>query len=264
MAQIKYMDTPQKRKKRRKAGNTRWIMVLLFLVLCLLAGYYFAQSSFFNVSEILVEGENRVKEERIIELSGLRTGGNIFAIHTNWAKSLVAFDPMIAEVSIKRKLPSTIVIAVTERVPVAFLQSGNSFWQVDADGVALGKLSSLDDVALPMISGVDDITQAVQPGGKIESAQLKTGLEIVAQMAQMNDEVMTMIGEIYVKNMQKIKIFTANGVEGRFGNSDNFADKFNIFTQIIAEQEKNGKLENIQYIDVSASLKEKAAISYYN
>ena len=266
MAQVKYFEEPprrgpkrKKRKKRRRAGSTRWVMVLLLMALCLLSGYYFAQSPVFNIQKINVTGIKQVGQTRVVELSGLTTGVNIFAANTRWAKRFLLFDPMIKDATIKRKLPSTIEIIVEERIPVAVIQYHDFFLQVDANAAVLAKSGSLGTLVLPLLSGIEDIQGNLQAGDAINSAQLKAGLAMISQMSA---DALADIGEIHVKDTQKIKLYTTAGIEGRFGDSKNFAEKFNIFLQIIGEQEKNNKLENIQYIDVS--LKEKPVIFYYN
>ena len=60
-------DIAAYRAARRRAGNIRWVLILVFLVACMFGGYFFAISSFFSITQIQVEGSTTVDAQRIIE-----------------------------------------------------------------------------------------------------------------------------------------------------------------------------------------------------
>ena len=58
------------------------------------------------------------------------------------------------------------------------------------------------------------------------------------------------IGEINVTEIQYIKIYTADGTEIRIGDSQNFGEKYLLYSTILQENERKAE-KAIDYIDVS-------------
>ena len=61
-------DISEYRLKRQRAGSAKWILVLVFLIACTFAGYFFARSSFFAVQRIDVIGNENVPADRLRDL----------------------------------------------------------------------------------------------------------------------------------------------------------------------------------------------------
>lgn len=109
------------RNRTRRRGRGRF--GLLFKVLCLLAlvvALTAGATVFFRVEVVSVEGNHRYSREEIVEVAGIQQGDNLYA----WNKFRVADQllqslPYIGEVSIRRVLPSTVVITVSEWDAVA-------------------------------------------------------------------------------------------------------------------------------------------------
>lgn len=92
------------------------LLCLLALLVALTAGV----TVFFRVEVVAVTGNQRYTQEEIVEVSGIRTGDNLYG----WNKFQVAQRlrqqlPYIGEVTIRRSLPSTVVITVDEWSAVA-------------------------------------------------------------------------------------------------------------------------------------------------
>ena len=67
----------RKEKKRKKKRISLWVKLLLIVAVC--AGlYFFASSSYFNVTSFQVEGSTYYSEDEILTMGNCKTGGNIF------------------------------------------------------------------------------------------------------------------------------------------------------------------------------------------
>ncbi|MBQ7474682.1 MAG: FtsQ-type POTRA domain-containing protein [Clostridia bacterium] len=98
----------------RKRGWLLALMVILFTVLLLFLGYKFI----FVVRSISVDGSTTYSAEEIIEASGVRFGLNLFSFRASAANSRVTFRcPYVESVKVKRTVPSTVTLTVTEDVP---------------------------------------------------------------------------------------------------------------------------------------------------
>ncbi|MCR6544483.1 cell division protein FtsQ/DivIB [Dehalobacterium formicoaceticum] len=236
-------------RRKNRPGNVKWLIKTLILVFCLFSGYYFIHSSFFAISSIEVLGIKELTSAQIVALSGLSKGENIFQIDRSAAESKIALNTMVAGVEVKRKLPRSIQINILERVPVALIPVTGGLIEIDHEGLVLKKVSQINQESRTIITGMD-IPSTMAVGKKVSSEKLEMGL---AMIAQMDEEARKTIAEINVFNPQKILAYTVEGTEVRFGNQEDFQEKFTRFLQVLKEVKDGDQLKNIEYIDVSFS-----------
>ena len=129
----------RKEKKRKKKRISLWVKLLLIVAVC--AGlYFFASSSYFNVTSFQVEGSTYYSEDEILTMGNCKTGGNIF-----WGSGLADIkdrlekDPYMAKVRIKRILPDKIKIEITERTQIGAVVYGDNYVVIDKDENVLRK-----------------------------------------------------------------------------------------------------------------------------
>ncbi len=112
----KAATTPSGRQKSRARKN-RLIFALAMLVV-IAAGVLFTLNTFFNIKYIEVTGSEVYTDEELIAASGIRVDDNLFRIHAGeTARRLEYQFPYAEKVKLKRHLPSTLEIRVTEAVP---------------------------------------------------------------------------------------------------------------------------------------------------
>jgi cell division protein FtsQ len=243
------------RNQRRRHKNVRWVLVPVFMVVCLAAGYFFAISDFFALDRIIVEGNTNIESDDIIALSRLEQGTNVFAADEPTVQLLLSIEPRLKSVEMIRQIPGTIKLLVTERQPMALLHSGNSFLELDSTGRILDRYSKLSDQALPLVTGIDTEGLGLVPGCFIKGEQMETALDILAALPEEAAD----IGEINVADLQFIKLYTDSGLEIRLGDSSDLEEKYLLYSTIIQENiSSDGPA--IKYIDVS--IENKSAFAY--
>ena len=148
----------QRSRKRRRGAIYKPISFLLMCVAIALG-----VSVFFKVAEVTVEGNSVSDTESIIVASGIQEGDYLFAINSSRVSSrIIEAMPYVEKVSVDRKLPGTVVINVTERVPVGYFFDGTSYWIVDKDCTILERKDSLSGVqSMIHITGVTPILPSV-------------------------------------------------------------------------------------------------------
>lgn len=144
---------------------------MLFRVLCCLlvcVAAVFATTIFFRVSDMQVTGETRYKAEDIIGTSGVQEGDNLFFLHTKTImQSLENTYPYLDTVQIKRHLPGTLEIAVTERTPLVCVKAGDGQYYVDKQGKVLEKVSGTPNSGIITLVGAG--TKTLKVGTVLES-----------------------------------------------------------------------------------------------
>ena len=258
MGKVVSMEEHKKKKKktvkklklprRRRAGSFRWLFIVLLMLACLVAGYSFSHSVFFQVREIRVSGTTELTAEKVIELSGIEKGQQIFEINTSRAERMIATNYWVEQVDVKRVLPATIDITVKERVAVAAISTPACIILVDGGGYVLGVQRLLDGLPLMILSGASDVPTNVLPGEQLTSKSIAEGLSVVTQMTE---ESASTISELNIANTQNIIAHTVYGVDFYLGDKGSFMKKYEIAMQILQSEDEKGNLNKLKYVDVS-------------
>lgn len=112
-------------KRKRKRGKGR--LGPLFKLLCagaVAVALTMGATVFFQVETVAVTGNSRYSQEEIIKATGIQTGDNLFRMNKyQIAHQVLQGLPYVEELTIRRALPSTIVITVKEWDAVARVEA---------------------------------------------------------------------------------------------------------------------------------------------
>ena len=112
-------------KRKRKRGKGR--LGPLFKLLCagaVAVALTMGATVFFQVETVAVTGNSRYSQEEIIQATGIQTGDNLFRMNKfQIAHQVLQGLPYVEEITIRRSLPSTIVITVKEWDAVARIEA---------------------------------------------------------------------------------------------------------------------------------------------
>ena len=107
------------RKRRRSRGRFGFLFKLLCL-LTLLFAMTVGATVFFRVETVVVAGNGRYTQEEVVTASGIQVEDNLFRLNKNKISSDIRQKlPYVEGVNIVRRLPSTVVITITEWDAVA-------------------------------------------------------------------------------------------------------------------------------------------------
>ena len=117
--------------RRRRRGRFGGLYKLLS-VLLILAAIFAGCAVFFRVDTVLVEGNQRYDDQEVITASEVQRGDNLFTLNKSAMLSRILTRlPYVDDLSIRRKLPDTLVFYVTEGTAVAWVESGGTCWLLD-------------------------------------------------------------------------------------------------------------------------------------
>ena len=110
-----------RKKHNSRRGRSRLGKVIQFLfVVALLVAMTVGATVFFQVEQVEVSGNARYTQEEIVACTGIKVGDNLFRMNKFAIQDHVKEEmPYIEDILIRRKLPSTITVAVTEWDAVA-------------------------------------------------------------------------------------------------------------------------------------------------
>ena len=141
---------------------------------------YVMTSPRFAIRTILVDGQRRRSALQIAEVGGAVVGKNVFALDLGSAAALIQDDPWVEKAKVERRLPSTIVINVTEREASAIGSIGGELYLLTRDGEPFKKLAEGDPNDLAVVTGISAEQVAKDRPGVVLS--YKRALDVVEDM----------------------------------------------------------------------------------
>lgn len=158
---------PEKREAEEKVGRqtqTRRLFSRLYTagaVVVVTAALVWAFTAFFTVENIAVYGNSRYTAEEIIGFSGLEKGSGLILLSKSRIRDRIIENSVyIEDVSVKRVLPDTVEITVTDKTVAAAFETNGAYWLISGSGALLELTLELPrDVTV--IKGVKLVDSAV-------------------------------------------------------------------------------------------------------
>ncbi|MCW8861867.1 MAG: cell division protein FtsQ/DivIB [Rhodospirillales bacterium] len=107
----------------------------------------------FVVQEVLVEGRERTDRNNLSEALQVGRGAPIFALDIENLRRRVETLPWVETALIERRLPDTILVSLTERVPLALWQREGRFALIDRAGQVILEKDLEEFGNLPLVVG---------------------------------------------------------------------------------------------------------------
>lgn len=242
---IPYEEEKKRRKKREKQFRVVKLILKILLLIAVIVGVilFLFISPIFNIKNIDVQGNNKINTEEIKSLSRLNLEENIFKFSSKKIKENLKENAYIDSAEIKRKLPNTVEIIVTERVPKYQLEYGNAFVYIDTNGNML-EISN-ENANLPIIRGYSTAQDNIKAGNKLtdEDCNKLLTVEKILRTAQSNG-IYDIITYINISNDKNYTIeMPSKGKTAYLGDDTSMNDKMLILKEILNREEgKNGEV----------------------
>jgi len=146
---------PKLKEARKKKANRR-LLFYLSIFFFLISAIVYLQSPLSYIKQIEVTGNEIVKEEEIIQLSGLSTETNIWVINQQNIKESFKDHPMIQNIEVKRELPNTVQIDVKEHDVVGYIKNDLEFHPVLENGMIVETSNIANKDEGPLLNNFED------------------------------------------------------------------------------------------------------------
>ncbi len=234
---------------RKEKSNTATGILALIIVLVVgygffrFASYLIHDTSMFTLRQIKVEGNRFVKTEEILQRAHLKMGTHLFRIPVDSVLQRVRQIPYFSGVSVSRSYPSTLIISVQERQPVAYLIDGRTY-MVDAEGKILLKKPGMELEGYPLITGLS-VKKLLK-----DRTPLLDALKLVQQVKQVNGDLFELISEIHIQYGKAPRLYLIHGgAEVLLGRRD-FPRRIFLLSQLLNRSEIINHLKKIKRIDL--------------
>lgn len=232
-----YYSRKGKKKKRKKK---RYLLKFFIFLLCAAAFIFFLRSEFFNIEKISVNQNSHYTEEQIIELAGVKTGDNLFEFTSRSLKKKLTADPYIETVEIKRKLPDTLDITVSERVEQIVIPFGDKFIVADYEGMVLRIADTAPD--LTIINNLE--AEEPKPGEALEVTETQILTDTLNLLKKVEKEGIYFKKIAVAQHSVRAYIYDNLVVEGSYDNITESVNKLEIVVKDLHKQKiKRGTIK---------------------
>ncbi len=122
---------------------------------------FFFRSAFFSLQCLEVRGKTSVSEELIRRTIPIPWGKNIWRVNREFIASEIEKSWFVKVVSVRRKLPSTLVVEIHDQVPVALVRSKNGAWLLSGSELVWPLLRG------PFMKEFSNLCRIIYPEGEI-------------------------------------------------------------------------------------------------
>ena len=234
------MEKQNNGKKRRFARQTTGFLLLLLLFAGITAAI--ACTPIFSIRSIVIQGNSYVSKEDICQIAGVKEQQNIFVITTTDIQQRLLHDLRIEQATVRRVLPSTLEIQVTERIPLATVACQYGFLDLEQNGMVLDAYKKLKAPTLPAITGVT--VPDVYIGDRVEQEMVQ---KVLVFLAALDEEGRKQLSEVNIASAQHLIAYTTGGVQIRLGDVSKMEEKA-AHTQAFLRELKTMKYP-VEYID---------------
>ena len=171
-----------KESEKQQPLTLRVIKILIFyLAIGFLGWNFFAfifSSSFCNIENVIIKGNDYLSEDRIFYKSGIQLGENIFRLDLIKSKDSLIQEPWIKEVEVKRVIPNKIIISIKERKPAAIVYTREKYFSSTKEGIILTKIDRQEEkFDLPLILGLE--LGEIKIGKSIDRPEFRAALDSI-------------------------------------------------------------------------------------
>lgn len=244
--------SPDKNVKRRRRKRNMSLYYLLILIIVVTVIYVLSRTVLFNIDEYVVTGNSKYTVSQILAAGGLEKGDNMYRldidkVESNIKKSLI----YVEDVTIKRKLPDTLSVEVTEAEAYACCEyEGTRYCVISRGGRYLETEQANKRDDLIVVTGLE--LTGVALGEDIKSSD-EDKINIIFDLFDAADETCPdKITYIDITDRTNIKIGYDGRIDIDFGSSLDYEYKLKYINAIIEENLDENATGKIIYHSATA------------
>ena len=167
-------------RRAQVARSRRWrwwigLGSLAAIFVLAVGAWLLLHTSFFQAKTLRVEGSAHEPAGLIVAASGITTQTPLISIDTASAATGIEALPWVKTASVELHWPSTVVIAVTQRTPVAVMHAPNRHALIDPTGRVLARPHTLPSGAPTVHLVVPGVVPGIPGSGHLAASVLRPG-----------------------------------------------------------------------------------------
>jgi len=225
----------------------RWSLALLVVAY---AGYrattLVVQAAGLQVRKIVVHGNVRVSSGEVQAIvDGLRGSSILTADLTSYRRRLKQ-SPWVADVALRRVLPSTVEVFVSERSPMGLCRLGSTLYLIDAGGTLIDEFGpQYSEFDLPIIDGLVGSPGNGQPS--IDEARAELAARVIESLAPRKD-IAQRVSQIDVRDAHDAVVMLQDDAALLHLGDDKFLERLQSYVDLAPALRE--RVSEIDYVDL--------------
>ena len=203
------------------------------------------RAAFLQVQHIVVHGNERMSKGEVLGiLDGLR-GQSLFGTDLDvWRQKLMT-SPWVRDAALRRSLPSTVDVAISERAPVGISRVGDVMYLVDERGVLIDQYGPLyADLDLPLIDGLSTPTA---DGNAADAARAELAARIIVSL-RTRPELAKKLSQVDVSDLHNASVILNGDPAVIYLGDDQFVQRLQQYVDLAAALRE--RVPGIDYVDL--------------
>ncbi len=240
---------PAKHRRTWRSFATPAIVALGVLVVGVFAMVrvraFLTRAGVLRVEHIIVHGNERVSKGEVAGLlEGLR-GQSLFGADLDvWRRKLMA-SPWVRDAALRRSLPSTVDVAISERTPVGVSRVGNAMYLVDERGVLIDQYGpQYSDLDLPIVDG---LAAPSSDGAAADSARAELAARVITSI-RAKPELAKKLSQVDVSDLHNASVILSGDPAVIYLGDDQFVPRLQQYVDLAAAMRE--RVPAIDYVDL--------------
>jgi cell division septal protein FtsQ len=205
-----------------------------------------AQAHVLQIDNVVIRGNERVPSATVLAaVDGLKGDNLIWTDLEDWRGRLLQ-SPWIRDAALRRVLPSTVEIAVAERIPAMLGRIDSRLFLVDDQGMVIDhhgpRYASFD---LPIVDGLD--TRVPSPGTRLDESRARLGAHLIAAL-QGRQDLAKRVSQIDVADAHNARVILDGDPVVLLLGEDGFQQRLDSYLQLAATL--RAAVADIDYVDL--------------
>lgn len=199
-----------------------------------------------EIDRIIVRGNSRLsKGEVLAVLSGLRGQSLIWSDLDAWRRRLLA-SPWVRDAALRRSLPSTVEVVISERQPIGIGRLRGDLYLVDDHGIVINQFGpQYADLDLPIIDGL-----AAAPGdsdGMTDEARADLAARVLAAV-RTKPEIARRLSQVDVADLHNAAVILEGDPAVIHLGEDQFLPRLESYLELSSAL--RARVPDIDYVDL--------------
>jgi cell division protein FtsQ len=244
---------PGRKRRLRAIFSWRVVRIILTLAIVMYAGYRAFDLAFnarmLRVRQIRVHGAERLSAGEVRHRISELEGSNILTANIDRYRRKLLESAWVSDVALRRVLPSTVDVYVSERRPFGLCRFGSQLYLIDRHGKLMDEFGpQYAEFDLPLVDGLVRAPRSGKPSIDEDRAELAAR---VVDSLQDDRELMTRVSEIDVNDAHDAVLLLDNDTALLHVGEDKFRERLQSYLEI-AEALRD-RIPDIDYVDLRFS-----------
>jgi cell division protein FtsQ len=227
----------------------RWLAVSAFVLAALVFGLYRGRTVIAQmgvVEQIVVRGNDRLsKGEVLAVLNGLR-GESLFGTDLDVWRGRLLRSPWVRDAALRRSLPSTVEVVISERQPIAIGRIHGDTYLVDERGAAIDQYGpQYADLDLPIIDGLAALSD--DEGSVTDIARVELAARLIAAVHARPD-MARKVSQIDVTDAHNAAVILNGDPAVIYVGEDQFLQRLQQYVELAPTLRE--RVPDIDYVDL--------------